>query len=121
MIIGCFIRALSFILFCMVSIDDFVKIVLVVSVAFAIVGLSLQLMRMISKLTEALEDSRKALKNFNNLSALALEDYVDARSAVKNVASEVIRVKGLISNPAGIFTELLDLVRKSSGRSRRKG
>jgi hypothetical protein len=65
--------------------DDFVKIILAVSVSFAIVGLAFVLMRFISKLSEVVDDIRRPVKNIAELSDLTLNDYKDARSFIKSV------------------------------------
>lgn len=89
----------------MLTVDDLVKFVLIFSVSFAIVGISVQLIKLIGKLVDVLEDTRHTLRNVNDLSSYALEDYVEARSAVRQALSGLTLLSSLFSNPANLFSK----------------
>lgn len=83
----------------MVNTDDFVKIILAVAVAFAIVGLAFALMRFISKLTGILDEVKRPVKNIGDLSDLTLADYVQARTFVRSAFD----MSNVIKHFSGIF------------------
>lgn len=96
------------------NVDDFVKITLALSVAFSLVGISFQIMRLIGKLADSLQDLRKAIQNISNMSDMVLEDYMEVRTIlravidlVKNFRSQVIeplsKLGGAVSALAGLM------------------
>jgi hypothetical protein len=80
----------------MINSDDFVKIVLAISVAFAIVGISIQLMRLLSKLSDIFGEAKKPVSNLSTLSDYLLEDYNDLRKYIKSLL-------GLLEGVSSIF------------------
>lgn len=83
----------------MINLDDFLKLILVLSISFAIVGISYQIMRLFSKFTTILEDLRNPIKNINELSDSLLQDYKDARGYLKSFG-------GVVANINKIFNSL---------------
>lgn len=73
------------------SVDDLVKLMLAAAVAFAIAGIAFQLMRLIGKLADSLQDLRRTWKNVSKVSDLAVEDYMSLRNGIRNIT-------GIISN-----------------------
>lgn len=71
----------------MISVDDFLKIILILSIAFAIVGISFQIMSFFSKLTKILEEIRVPVKNISKVSDFALEDYSEIRVHIKSIGN----------------------------------
>ncbi len=103
----------------LLSIDDLLKVVLIFAVAFAIVGISYELMKLIGKLTQVLEDLRHPINNASELTDYALEDYVDARSVVRKGLSDLSSFKGIIENPVmigSIFFKVISKIKEMLGR-----
>lgn len=82
----------------MINLDDFLKLVLVLSISFAIVGISYQIMRLFSKFTTILEDLRNPIKNINELSDSLLQDYKDVRGYLKSFGGVVSNLNKLMSS-----------------------
>jgi len=78
------------------NIDDFVKILLALSISFAIVAVAFQFARLLGKFSKIVEDARKPLKNVTEVTDLALEDY-------KNVRKAVYSVKNVVSSGKEMF------------------
>lgn len=68
------------------SIDDFLKIVLILSISFAIAGIAYQIMRLLNKLTEVTDKLKKPIDNVTQVTGYALEDYTSVRGVVYGIA-----------------------------------
>jgi hypothetical protein len=68
-----------------VIVDDIVKLLLALAVTFSLAGISFQIMRLISKATDMMQDLRKAVQNISTASDMMVEDYSDARKAIKGM------------------------------------
>jgi len=104
----------------MVSIDDLLKIALVFAIVFAIVGISYQFMRLISKVVQILEDLRHPIKNASELTDYVLEDYMDARSLVREGIADLSSIKQYLDNPVLIGGFLLKAFSKPKGTLSRR-
>lgn len=92
----------------MINTDDVVKLILAISVSFAIVAISFQLMRLIGELASSIKDFRKAIQNFSKASDMVLEDYgrvrkvlqgvLDLFSGVQNMTKGLSMVSGFLGN-----------------------
>ncbi|MCA9379130.1 hypothetical protein KC640_01755 [Candidatus Dojkabacteria bacterium] len=71
------------------NVDDIVKLALVFAVTFAIVGISYQIMRVIGKLADTIQDLRRAAQNISNASDMVLEDYGKIRGLLDRLLSIV--------------------------------
>jgi len=71
------------------SVDDFVKIILAVSVAFAIAGISFQIMRLLDKMTDLLKEASNPVKNISTLSDYLLEDYNEIRKVLRSTLNAI--------------------------------
>lgn len=69
----------------MFSVDDFVKIVLALSCAFALIGISYALVRVLNKLTSTIEDVRRPIQNIGEVTDMAVTDYKGVRGMVSNI------------------------------------
>jgi hypothetical protein len=67
------------------SVDEIVKLMLAVAVSFAIIGIAWQLMRVIGKLADSIQDLRRTFQNVSKVSDMAVEDYETIRGGIKNV------------------------------------
>lgn len=89
------------------------------SIAFAIVGISYELMRLIHKVIQILEDIRHPINNASELTDYVLEDYLDARTLVREGASSLSSVRKFLDNPVllgGVAIKALSKVREMLGR-----
>lgn len=57
------------------SVDDITKLMLVSAAVFAIVGIAYQIMRLIGKLADVVQDARKSVQNLSSFSDMLLSDY----------------------------------------------
>lgn len=82
----------------MISVDDFLKIILVISIAFAIVGIAFEIMRLLGKVTSLMEEVRKPIQNASTLTDYALEDYNEVRGYIKSIGNIINGVSGIFSS-----------------------
>ena len=82
----------------MISVDDFLKIILVISIAFAIVGIAFQIMRLLSKATSIMEEPKKPITNISTLSDYLIEDYSDVRKYIKSAGSVITGAGEIVSS-----------------------
>lgn len=81
----------------MISVDEILKIILVLAISFAIAGIAYQIMRLLSKLTSMIEEARPPIKNIGTLSDYLLQDYSDIRRYVKSFAAVAANLSGILS------------------------
>lgn len=79
--------------------DDFVKVLLAIAVAFAIVLLAWGLFRILNNLANSISDIRQAIKNTSTLSDYILEDYLKARTEIYGLVSSVKSFKSSFVDP----------------------
>jgi hypothetical protein len=98
----------------MLNVDDIVKLLLAGSIAFAIVIISFQLMRLIGGLASVVQDMRRAVQNLGKASDMALEDYAKVRRILDSLTSTVTNFRSTILEP-------LSVLRGYMGRSNKAG
>jgi hypothetical protein len=100
------------------SVDEFVKLVLGLAVAFAIIGIAFQLMRLLGKTVDIVEEVKRPAKNIGDLSDMLVEDYNSVRGIVKDISKFASSIRSFVSGPSiglgGIFNLLGKLRGKSS-------
>jgi hypothetical protein len=74
----------------MISVDDIVKLLLAVSVAFAIVIIAYQISKLISETRGLVHDTRKPVNNVGEASDLLLDDYKSVRR-ITNRAGQYVQ------------------------------
>ncbi len=94
------------------SVDEAVKLILAISFAFAIVGIAYSLIKLILKVSDVVEDTRKPVQNIGNLSDMLLEDYDRVRGVIDIVEDVGIALKNLFSDPVNIVSKLFNRVKK---------
>lgn len=86
------------------NIDDVIKLLLGLAVAFSLAGISFQIMRIISKATDMMQDLRKAVQNISTASDMMVEDYSEARKAIKGVIALLNNLNESVVEPiTGLF------------------
>ena len=95
------------------NVDDIVKLLLAISVAFAIIGISYALIRFILKLTDTVEDVRKPIQNIGQLSDLALEDYKSIRGVIATVAKISKGLNTLFEDRLKIIQNITEKLKRS--------
>ncbi len=88
------------------TVDDFVKIILVLSVAIAIVGIALQLMRVLGGVADNLQDLRKAVQNVGKITDMAVEDYGKLRGLVTTLADLGDKLKNIAGPVSALLSKL---------------
>jgi hypothetical protein len=96
----------------MLTVDDFVKLILVISVSFAIVIVAWQVARLLGAVTANLQDMRKILQNAGQLSDTMLQDYNRLREFVGSIKG-VFSGFGVVKEVVEKFTGLLNFGRSS--------
>ena len=71
------------------SVDDIVQLLLALALSFAVAGIAYQLMRLIGKLADTVQDMRKAVQNVSEASDMMLEDYSRIRKLLNTILSFV--------------------------------
>jgi hypothetical protein len=102
------------------SVDEIIKLLLGISLSFAIFGIALQIMRLIGKVTDSIQDVRGALKNTSTLTDYILEDYIEIRKAGYNFMD---KFNSFISTPVasfGIFLKALSSLKNSLPKRKKK-
>ncbi|MBL8015452.1 MAG: hypothetical protein JNK26_04685 [Candidatus Doudnabacteria bacterium] len=94
------------------NVDDFVKILLAVSVAFAIVGIAFQIMRLIGKTADSVQDFRKTIQNVSSASDLMLEDYKKVRGLLTDVLDIISTFRQNILTPAKALLGFVKIPKK---------
>lgn len=79
--------------------DDFAKLILVVSLAFALVGIAYQIMRLIGSMADNLSDLRKVTQTLGNLTEKFNDDYDFISEQVKNIVRSVSNFAKNVINP----------------------
>jgi hypothetical protein len=107
------------------TVDDFVKILLAVSGAFAIVGIAFQLMRLLGELVTSVRELNHTLDNTNILTDKLVDDYDYISTQIKSI---VDGLSGFVNNVFVPLTNALGFVKKLNdlpfvggrGKSKRK-
>lgn len=81
------------------TVDEVVKLILAIAFAISLVGISIQLMRLIGKVTDTLEDTREGVRNFSALSTMAREDYEEIRREIKSILGFVTKLRVNLLDP----------------------
>jgi hypothetical protein len=102
------------------TVDDFLKIILILAIVFAIAGISFQIMRLLSKFTDILEDSRHSIANVNKLSDMALEDYEIIRNIIRDLSQSIESVKEFAKNPMKLVSDFLSILKSLGGLINRR-
>ncbi|MEI7579598.1 MAG: hypothetical protein WCJ58_06245 [bacterium] len=81
------------------NIDDFVKIILAVSLSFAIVGIAFQVMRLISKVTDNMKELSFSIHNLNKFTERFIEDYDHISNNIKSFSTSISSIGKNIIDP----------------------
>ena len=71
------------------SVDDFVKILLAVSVCFSLVGISWQVIKMLTQLTETVKESNLVIRDGRDLLEKFVEDYDYFAGLIKSILESI--------------------------------
>lgn len=81
------------------NVDDLVKLALAFAVTFSIVGISFQIMRVIGKMADTIQDLRRAAQNISSASDMVLEDYGKIRKLLDKLFSIIDAIQENIAVP----------------------
>ncbi len=90
----------------MISVDDIVKLILVISVSFSLVVIAWQLARLIGAATGLVREIEETAKNVSEGSDMVLDDYRKLRGVVDMVTglfNNVAQIKSLLENFTSLF------------------
>lgn len=90
------------------TIDEFVKLILGVALAISILGISVQLMRLIGQVSNTVGDAREGVKSFSRIAKMAGDDYAHISHLLNKGLRLVQQVKRDFVEP---FAKLADLVK----------
>jgi hypothetical protein len=85
----------------MQNVDDVVKLILVFSVAFTLVGITVQIIRMLNELIRSAKEGNVILKNVSNIVDKFTDDYDYISDQVKMIISGASRLTNNIFTPLG--------------------
>lgn len=89
------------------DINDFAKLVLVLSLSFSLVGIAVQIMRLLGTTNETLKLSHDILKNMTKLGEKFTEDYSKFSSNLLTLSESISRIGTDVIVPVvGMFSFL---------------
>jgi uncharacterized protein YoxC len=92
------------------NMDDLAKLILFVSISISIVGISIQLMRMLSGLTDNIKDLRRTVKNVGKLTEGLVEDEKLLRRSMGKISKTVDIISNKIVRPLEVIFSFLTTV-----------
>jgi len=87
----------------MITIDDFVKVLLVLSVCFSLVGISIQIIRMLGGLVDTVKTGNKIVNNASTLVEKVTGDYDYISEQVKMIVDLVSKFVNKVLGPVVRF------------------
>jgi uncharacterized protein YoxC len=95
------------------SVDDVVKLILAISFAISLVGVSIQIMRLLSKTTSILNETQEGVRNAVKLTTTATEDYMAIRNQIvqfmsifnglRETKESIKKVVGMVGSVSPMF------------------
>ena len=89
------------------NVDDIVKLMLALAISVSLVGISYQIMRLIGKLADSIQDLRRAVQNVSSASDMILEDYGEIRKLLRVFMDVVGNFEENILSPIRLVTKLI--------------
>ncbi len=97
------------------DVDNFVKIILAVSVSLSVVGISIQFMRLLGTTNSILRDAHGAVKDVVELIANIKEDYRgiavkfgEITDGISSIKTNVVDPLNRFSNTVGAFVDVMN-------------
>jgi len=88
------------------TVDEFTKLLLIFGITFAIVGISIQFMRVLGQFSGILEDLRISIKNIGNVTTQLAEDYKLLSGAIRGLSSTLKNFNKSVLKPLGRISEI---------------
>lgn len=86
------------------DINDFVKFLLVVSLSFSMVGISVQIMRLLGTTNDTIKLSHEIIRNMTRITTKVSEDYLTMSDHILTFTQSISRVGTHVINPiVGLF------------------
>jgi len=85
----------------MQNVDDVVKLILVFSVAFTLVGISVQIIRIMNELIQSAKEGNAILKNVSSIVDKFTDDYDYISDQVKMIIGGASRLTSNVFSPLG--------------------
>ena len=97
----------------MITVDDFVKVVLVLSICFALVGISVQIIRMMGGFIDTVKLANAIMKNVTTIVDKFTGDYDYISDQVKFIIETVSK---FVNGVLGPVTKIFGFMKSFSGR-----
>lgn len=89
------------------EINDISKIILVISISFSLVGISIQIMRLMGTFNDSLKDLQEILRSFGKISKKISEDYDQFSAHILTLTGAISRIgTDVIAPMIGLFSFL---------------
>lgn len=89
------------------EINDIAKIILVVSLSFSLVGISIQIMRLMGTFNDSLKDLQEILRSFGKISGKLSEDYDQFSAHILTLTGAISKIgTDVIAPIVGLFSFL---------------
>ncbi len=86
------------------ELNDIAKIILVVSVSFSIVGISIQIMRLLGTANDTIKLSHDIIRNLNRITNKLSDDYISVSDHILTLTKSVSRIGTHVIDPVvGLF------------------
>jgi len=89
------------------NVDDIVKLILAISVSVSILAVSYQLMRLLGKLADSVEDLRRAIQNVSSASDMVVDDYGRLRKILHKLMDLLENIEESVLSPIKMLTSLI--------------
>lgn len=90
------------------SVDEFVKLILGVALAISILGIAIQLMRLLGQMVGAVGDAREGVKSVSRMARMASDDYAHISHLLNKGLRTIRKIKQDFYEP---IAKLIDLIR----------
>lgn len=88
------------------TVDEIVKLMIFSGITFSMVGLSIQIMRILGGFASILSDLRKTIQNIGNASDQFVEDYKMISDAIRALSKGLTNINSGIIEPLSKFSKL---------------
>lgn len=89
------------------TVDEVVKLIFFIGMTLSILGVSFQIMRIFGKLADMMEDIRPSIKNINDISSQATEDYKLMSKAIRTISTSVTDLNNNVIKPIADIGKVL--------------
>lgn len=86
------------------EINDLAKIILVVALSFSVVGISIQIMRLLGTANDTIKLSHETIRNLNRITTKISDDYLALSDHILTLTQSISRIGTNVIDPiVGLF------------------